>query len=190
MGSTRLPGKVLMPLGDKTVLGHVITRCKKIAADVVCVATTGLPGDVAVIEEATLYGVRTHRGPTANVLGRYYGAAVELGADEIVRITADCPLINPSVCNEVIQLREAMGVPYASNNYPTWTFPRGLDCEVFTFGLLEEAHTEATNPYDREHVTPWMRRGHTTHLDGPALGHHRWTIDTPEDYALLRLLYG
>src|SRR5689334_484849 len=102
MGSTRLPGKVMMPLGGRTVLAEVVARCKTIAAaDVVCVATSDLPKDDVVAREAEDCGVAVFRGDEMDVLSRYHGAAKAVGASEVLRVTADCPLIDPAVCGDV-----------------------------------------------------------------------------------------
>jgi len=193
MGSTRLPGKVLMTLGGRTVLEHVLRRCLAIAeADTVVCATTDRAADDAVATEAERLGAAVFRGDEADVLGRYLGAAREAGVDEILRVTSDCPLIDPELCGAVIALRRAEGVDYAANNMPP-TWPHGLDCEAFTTAALARADAEAGAPADREHVTPWLRRAEDVRranlpVPGEPRPDYRWTLDTPEDYeALVRL---
>ncbi len=180
LGSTRLPGKVLMDLGGVTVLGSVLNRCKAIKADVVCCA---IPfEDDAIAEESERWGVSVWRGPEDDVLARYYGAAEALGATEIMRITADCPFIDPTVCNAVFELRAAQNADYASNVMPRG-WPKGLDCEAFTFDALEQAHEQATFSYDREHVTAWLQRSphiRRVNLEGPGKTGNL-CIDTIED---------
>jgi len=194
MGSTRLPGKVLKQLGDRTVLGHVVRRATAVrGADVVCVATSTLAEDDAVAEEAVRCGAHIFRGDEADVLQRYIDAADMLNADTVMRITSDCPLIDPEVCAQVLTLRAERGVDYASNvGAALW--PHGLDCEAFSAALLKSAGHEATAADDREHVTLWMRRNTAVEkadLDGPGApaSRQRWTLDYPEDLAFLERLF-
>jgi spore coat polysaccharide biosynthesis protein SpsF len=190
MGSTRLPGKVMMPLGSRSVLEHVLTRCQRIStADKVCLATSVSPRDDVVAEEARRLGVELFRGDELDVLSRYYGAAKMLGADEILRVTADCPLIDPGVCDAVIRIRRRAGTDYACNFSPP-TFPHGLDCEAFSMTALARAQRSSDTAYQREHVTVWLIENPTTTKanlthDGPNASRHRWTLDTPEDYRFL-----
>ena len=124
------------------------------------------------------------------MLGRYFGAARSVDATEVMRVTSDCPLIDPEVCDAVIGLRRSTGAPYACNNMPA-TWPHGLDCEVFTMAALEDAADKAADPFDREHVTPFIRRsGEVSNLPSPdpSLRHHRWTLDTADDLAFFQAL--
>jgi spore coat polysaccharide biosynthesis protein SpsF (cytidylyltransferase family) len=127
-----------------------------------------------------------------DVLDRYYQAARYLKADIVVRVTSDCPLIDPSVCDAVIQLRQDADADYACNNMPP-TWPHGLDCEAFTAEVLARASREARDPYEREHVTPWirtkpgLRRANLPGPEGDSAG-QRWTLDFPEDLAFFRAL--
>lgn len=198
-GSSRLPGKVLLPLGGahgaaSTVLAEVLRRCRAIpGVDVVCCAVPHGPLDDAVAELASAAGAQVSRGSEADVLDRYWQAARQVGADLVMRVTSDCPLIDPGLCGQVIRLVEP-GVDYASNNMPPG-FPHGLDCEAFTARALGEAAATATESADREHVTPWLRRGDPARiraLAGPGgdLVRHRWTLDYPEDYVFLREVFG
>lgn len=195
MGSSRLPGKVLAKLGDRTVLAHCLSRAAAVpGADAVCLATSELAIDDPVAEAAAQSpGVTVFRGHETDVLSRYAGAARATNADIVLRITCDCPLIDPVVCGEVLALRAKTGTSYASNNL-TREWPHGLDCEAFTRQALDAADREATAPYDREHVGPWMRRAAgaaAAHLSGPsaAAARHRWTLDHPEDLAFLLALW-
>ena len=106
---------------------------------------------------ADAVGVVTHRGSEKDVLLRYLGATKMVDADVILRVTSDCPLIDPEIAADVVQLRKTKSCHYAANNMPR-TFPHGLDCEAFTREALEQAHIEARDDYDREHVTPWLRQ--------------------------------
>ncbi len=187
MGSTRLPGKVMRPLGDTTVLGQVLRRCAAIPGiDIVVCATGTGPEDEPIVAEAPRHGAVVSRGSPGDVLARYHGAALQVGADIVMRVTSDCPLIDPEVCGAVLALRREAGADYAANNMPP-SFPHGLDCEAFTATALARAAGIATDPHDREHVTPWLRRSEglvRANLAGPGgdLIHNRWTLDYPEDF--------
>lgn len=191
LGSSRLPGKILQNLGDRTVLQHDIDRLKRVAgADVVVIATTDSPKDDAVAEAAASYGAVVFRGDEQDVLSRYLGAARMVDADVIMRVTSDCPLIDHEICAAVLSLRARMRADYAANNMPR-LFPHGLDCEAFTRDALERAAKEATSPYDREHVTPYLRRQpglKRANLVGPGwpANQQRWTLDFPEDLAFFQ----
>lgn len=191
MGSTRLRGKVLEYMGGAPVLAHVIRRCEAIPGidDVVCATVPGLDGD-DIAELAVSLGAAVFRGPETDVLARYHGAAHVSGADVVLRITSDCPLIDPQLCAAVLRLRIDENADYAANNMPP-SWPHGLDCEAFTIEALDQAMARATEPYDREHVTPWIRRNEAfrrVNLEGPggALAIQRWTLDYPEDLVFLR----
>jgi spore coat polysaccharide biosynthesis protein SpsF (cytidylyltransferase family) len=192
-GSTRLPGKVLEDIAGHTVLEHVLHRCRAIpGADVVCCAVPLDSDSDRVAEHARIAGAKVYRGDEHNVLARYYGAALEVGAGVVMRVTSDCPLIDPEICGAVLRLRAARNADYACNNMPR-TGPHGLDCEAFTFAALERAAREATDAYDREHVTPWLR-SHSqllrVNLPADAGGLDlRWTLDYPEDLAFFRALF-
>jgi spore coat polysaccharide biosynthesis protein SpsF (cytidylyltransferase family) len=192
-GSTRLPGKVLEPLAGRSVLAHVIERCLAIGADVVCCAIPAGTGDDAVDAEAKRAGALTFRGSEADVLDRYYQAAIALGLDVIIRVTADCPLIDPVVCRAVLSLYHRAGADYACNNQPP-TWPHGLDCEVFGIEWLSRAWQEAAEPWQREHVTPYIRnhpwaRRVNLPMPTPMRPDLRWTLDHPADLLLLRSLF-
>ncbi len=191
MTSTRLPGKVMLPLGDKTVLGHVLSRCWQIEGvdEVCCAIPIGEEHDV-LIEESQKYNAIVFRGSEKNVLERYYEAAKFTNADLIMRITSDCPLINPQVCSNVIKLHKETKTEYTCNNMPP-SWPHGYDCEVFGMKQLEESVQNSTLPGDFEHVTEWMRRSLAVeNLKNPAGNEHniRITLDTPEDYELIKEL--
>jgi spore coat polysaccharide biosynthesis protein SpsF len=192
--STRLPGKILNRLGEKTVLAHVLERCRAIdGIDEVCCATTEKPDCDLIVEEAKRAGVAIFRGSESDVLGRYYGAAKMLRADNVLRVTSDCPLVDPAVCAQVLALGIEENAAYACNNMPP-TWPHGLDCEVFQFEWLERADREATDPFDREHVGPFIREhpeAKTVNLPSPeaTMATHRWTLDTPADLAFFEALW-
>ena len=194
MGSIRLPGKVMMDLHGRTVLAHVLTRCQAIkGVDVVCCATVEGPDGDPIADEAQQCGVVVFRGSEEDVLDRYFRAAMSLGADVVMRVTSDCPLIDPEVCAQVLDLLTDGGLDYACNNMPP-AFPLGLDCEAFTAAALAKAASVARDPYEREHVTPWLRVQpgiRRANLEGPRAGaaEMRWTLDYPEDLAFFRTLF-
>jgi len=195
MGSSRLPGKVLLELGGQTVLAHVLQRCRRIpSADLVVCAVPDEPESEPVEREAKACGAVVFRGSEKDVLARYLGAARYVHADCIMRVTSDCPLIDSNVCGAVLTLRRQGELDYAANNIPR-TFPHGLDCEAFTTAALAEAAASTDLAYDREHVTPWLRRaahlkrGNLLSADA-ALASHRWTLDYPEDLTFLRAVVG
>lgn len=194
MGSTRLPGKVLMDLGGETVLSRVLNRVQRTTlVDQVIVATTTVLQDDVIVQACLERGIRSFRGSEDDVLGRYYHAAVESGADVVVRITSDCPLIDPQVIDATIRLFTNQGCDYASNVFPR-TYPRGLDVEVFSSDALGRAWQEARSLHEREHVTPYLYE-HPARFRQVSLraakdySRHRWTLDTPEDLQLLRAIY-
>lgn len=192
--ASRLPGKVLLDIGERTVLARVIERCLAIeGAQAVCCAIPESAENDPVAAEAERAGAQVFRGSEADVLGRYYEAAKSLDTDVVLRVTADCPLIDPWVCADVLRLRESADADFADNNTPPG-WPHGLDCEAMTFAWLKRAHDEAVDPLDREHVTTYIRRhpdARRVSLRGPggSLLNHRWTIDYPEDLDFLRALY-
>jgi glutamate-1-semialdehyde aminotransferase/spore coat polysaccharide biosynthesis protein SpsF (cytidylyltransferase family) len=191
MGATRLPGKVLMNLGGAPALGWVTRAAQAVfGVDEAWIATTTNAADDAVAEWATKNNVPVHRGSEHDVLDRYAGAAKASGADVVIRLTADCPFLDPQVVAQTIRLRAVTGVAYASNvDPPTW--PDGLDCEVLTAEALFNAAAEAKRPTDREHVTPFVRNNRARFpsecLIAPLfdLAKERWTLDTPEDFKFL-----
>ncbi|WP_096704059.1 glycosyltransferase family protein [Magnetospirillum sp. 15-1] len=195
MGSTRLPGKVLKPLGGMTALAQCLRRCKAIPGidRVVCAIPHG-DAEAPVAAEAERCGALVARGPSDDVLKRYRIAAEAAGADIVMRVTSDCPLIDPLLCGRLLTKLRDEGLDFVCNNTPH-SWPHGLDAEAFTMRLLAEADERATEPFDREHVTPWMRRA--PHLkrgniarDGADLSEEcRWTLDYPEDYAFLAALF-
>lgn len=191
MGSTRLPGKILKEVLHKPLLAFELERLRRVKrANAIVIATTTNPRDLPIVEFCTKYGVECFRGDEDDVLSRYYECAVAHKFDIVVRITADCPLIDPEIIDQILEtMLECKLYEYVSNTL-TRTFPRGLDCEAFYFKNLEQAYEEATERSDREHVTLYMHRAIRTDLlrniSSPVnLSHHRWTVDTPEDFELI-----
>jgi spore coat polysaccharide biosynthesis protein SpsF len=194
MGSSRLPGKVLKELGEETALARVIRRLQRSTLiDELLVATTVSPADDAIVDECARICVPTFRGSELDVLDRYYRAAQISNTDIVVRITSDCPLIDPAVTDQTIRHFLEQSGDYCSNALLR-TFPRGLDTEAMRFDVLERAWNEARFPHQREHVTPYI-------YEHPELfricsfessedyGHYRWTLDTAKDLELLRTIY-
>lgn len=189
MGSTRLPGKVLMDLGGRPMLTLLLERLGRLDLPVV-VATSTAPSDDQVTEVAAAAGADVVRGSEHDVLGRYLAALDQHPADHVVRITADCPMTDPAIVRSVVDLHLRTGADYTSNVLPR-TFPKGLDVEVVRSGSLRQAATDASTPSEREHVTPHLYR-HPERFalanlsSGSDLGRHRWTVDTAEDLDRLR----
>ena len=198
MGSSRLPGKVLQDLAGQPVLAFVLERVRRIAGvDEVAVATSTLATDDPVADLARRHGVRVVRGSELDVLDRYATAAAELEAELVVRVTADCPLVDPAVIDQLLAFRGAGELDYAAvltGAVPAdgrRRFPDGLDTEVVRSSVLAEATREATAAYDREHVTPFVKarpqRFRIGYLEAETdLGDERWTIDHAEDLAFVR----
>jgi spore coat polysaccharide biosynthesis protein SpsF (cytidylyltransferase family) len=185
-GSTRFPGKVLAVLGDRPMLAHVVERASRAATiDGVVVATTKEADDDAVASLAARCGAGVTRGPAEDVLTRFVMAAREHAADVIVRITADCPLLDPAVVDAVVLARDQHDADYASNLEPP-TYPDGYDVEVLTTACLMRVDSEATLPYEREHVTARIREHESDYHVVRVAGDHdlswmRLTVDVPED---------
>jgi spore coat polysaccharide biosynthesis protein SpsF len=194
MGSTRLPGKVLKDLEGETVLSRVIKRVRRATLiDELLVATTDHPADDTIVDESRRCSVRIARGAEEDVLDRYFRAAQLSGADIIVRITSDCPLIDPEVTDKTIRAFLEKQPDYASNALLR-TYPRGLDTEVVTMHALERAWRQATRPYQRTHVTPYIyehaEEFKILSVTGEAdYSDHRWTLDTHEDLEFIRAIY-
>lgn len=199
MGSTRLPGKVLMPLRNKPVLWHVNERLKhsRNLNDII-IATTDLAEDDPIENFCSQHNIKCYRGSSSDVLSRYYYAAKFFNAGLIVRITADCPLIDPRLIDSMLEVYEDLSLSgsapdYMSNVHPR-TFPRGLDAEIFTFAALQKAFSEADKEFEREHVTPYFYqtpdRFKTYNFTSVAdYSNHRWTVDTDEDFRLIAEIY-
>jgi spore coat polysaccharide biosynthesis protein SpsF len=194
MGSTRLPGKVLKDLGGETVLARVVNRTRRATLlDEVVVATSILPADDVIARECEALKVACFRGDETDVLDRYYRAAQKFATDAVVRITADCPLIDPELIDAAIRSRLDQKADYASNSLAR-TYPRGLDVEVFTADALSRAWSAAKEEYQRTHVTPYLYQNPELFkvISIAEEGDHskyRWTLDTAEDLELLRAVY-
>lgn len=199
MSSTRLPGKVLMPLGGKPLLERMVERLRKsVHGNKIIIATTWQPADNPVAELGVKLHVPVFRGHPVDLLDRHYQAAREFGFDYVVKIPSDCPLIDPQVVDFVIDSFFAEGnLDYAGNLHPA-TWPDGNDVEIFTTEALERAWREAQLVHQREHTTPYIfenpqifRLKNIINPEGsPELSaRYRLTIDYPEDYLLIRTVF-
>jgi spore coat polysaccharide biosynthesis protein SpsF len=198
MGSSRLPGKVLQDVHGKPLLIREAIRVRRAQSlGQVIVATTVDPEDDPIVEACRLQGLPCFRGDPLDVLDRYYQAAQLFRAEVIVRLTGDCPLIDPREIDRTVWAFFAAGVDFAANRLPPpWkrTTPIGMDTEVVTIDALARAWREAEARYAREHVMPYMYeqagRFDTLLVDhSPDLGGYRLTVDTPEDLALIREIF-
>lgn len=194
MGSTRLPGKVLADIQGHPMLWHVVQRVRAARSlDEVVVATTTEAADDAIGILCGQLEVSCFRGSEKDVLDRYYQAARQLEAEAVVRITSDCPLIDPEVIDKTVRAFLSEDADYASNSLVR-TYPRGLDTEVMTFEALKTAWSEAHQHYERAHVTPYLYENPkrfkivsvTNEEDHSA---PRWTVDTPGDLEFVRAVY-
>lgn len=189
MGSSRFPGKVAKPLGNTTVLGMCLNRLKlSKVIDNIVVATTVDPLDQKVIEIATSEEVGHFIGDSQDVLSRFYDCAVDFNGDLILRITADCPFIDPTLIDEALVFFQKNNLDYFCNQNPL-QYPDGLDFDIFTFDLLKKTFLEANTKYDREHVTPFMKqvpnlRSLPIQIEAD-YSKLRWTVDEPEDLIVL-----
>lgn len=194
MGSTREPGKVMRQLGGMPMLAWVVRAAKAATGiDEVFVATTQEDRDNTIVHWCIVNGIDVWRGPEDDVLKRFYDCAKAANADVVVRLTGDCPFLDPAVISDVVLLRKHAVVDYASNvDPPTW--PDGLDVECFTMAALSRAHHEATLPSDRDCLTQYITRNRHRFLCAnltcpiPNLQHERWVIDTKEDFSFAEQL--
>jgi len=192
MGSSRLPGKTLMELENKkTTLDFVIEQLSfsKFINRVV-IATTSLDEDNVIEQKVKSLGINCFRGSEMDVLDRYYRCAKEFEMKTIVRITADCPIIDPTIVDKVIEQFQSGNYDYAANIIFR-TYPVGTDTEIFSFNSLEKCWNEAKQPSEREHVTPFMRNKNSNFKieniqNDQDLSHLRWTLDLKEDLILIR----
>lgn len=197
-GSTRLPGKILKPLSGKPMLLHVFNRLAQAKlVDKIIIATTILPEDDAVQIFCEENKILFFRGSSADVLSRYYETAKRFNSNVIIRITADCPLIDPTIIDKMVERFTEETVKekfeYLSNVSPR-TFPRGLDTEIFSFASLEKTYHEAHQEYEREHVTPYIYQhpeifSLSNYPNNHDYSFHRWTVDTAEDFELIKEIY-
>ena len=196
MGSTRLPGKVLRDINGMTMLDRVVRsvmRCKHV--DEVVVATSELPMDLAIVNHCRDFGYSVFAGDHLDVLSRFVKAATKFEADRVIRITADCPLIDSRTIDQIVtQLENDPLLDYACNFFPNRMYPRGLDAEALTFETLKLANKLSRESTQREHVTLQIYQNPTLYRIGSVQprqdhSHLRWTVDTAEDLHLVNLIY-
>jgi spore coat polysaccharide biosynthesis protein SpsF len=194
MGSTRLPGKVLADIHGHPMLWHVLERLKNTQTlDEIVVATSVERADDVIVAFCRNHQFACFRGSEMDVLDRYYQAALKYGADVIVRITSDCPLIDPGVTDKTVKAFLEQQPDYASNSLQR-SYPRGLDTEVIACPALERAWRNACIPYQRVHVTPYIYENPSEFKIVSVAGErdysaHRWTVDTAEDLDFVRAVY-
>ena len=193
MGSARFPNKVMQPICATPMIGLLLGRLAKARRiDQIVLATSEDPRNEQLAHYVRELGYEVYRGSEEDVLDRYYVAAKRYGADVVVRITGDCPLIDPEVVDAVIEKFSSSGVDYASNSAPP-TYPDGLDTEVFSAQALEAAWSGANSSYEREHVTPFMSESSQfargSHVNASDESAERWTVDEPEDFEVVRKVF-
>jgi spore coat polysaccharide biosynthesis protein SpsF len=196
MSSTRLPGKVLLPLAGAPMIVRQLERVRRARRlERLVVATSDDPSDDALAEVAAGAGVLVHRGPLDDVLARFIGALDAFGpADHVARLTGDCPLADPDVIDAVADHVTGAGADYGSNTPPRRTYPRGLDVEVMTAEALRRAADVAASSEEREHVTWALHRRADLYRQAfvsqaAEEGDVRWTVDHPADYAFVAEVY-
>jgi spore coat polysaccharide biosynthesis protein SpsF len=194
-GSSRLPRKVLLPLLGAPMLTRVVRRVTRASrVDATIVATTTASSDDAIVALAEREGWLVARGSETDLLDRYVQVARAQAATTVIRITSDCPVIDPELVDDVVAALADGSFDYASNSLEPRTYPRGLDVEAMTMAALEQAWREDDDPGSREHATPYIYRHRELFRLGRVaspvdLSGHRWTVDTPEDYELIRRIY-
>lgn len=196
-GSSRLPEKIFLEFSGKSNLYHVYNRAKKSKKiDNIVIATTDKKKDDSVFEFCVKEHINCFRGNENDVLDRFYCCCEQYGLtqnDIVVRITADCPLIDPFIIDEVIECFETNSFEYVSNTIDP-TYPDGLDVEVFSFSALKKSWAEAKLFSEREHVTPYIKNNETlfkigSYKNSTNLSQYRWTLDETEDYQLINIIY-
>ncbi len=190
LGSTRLPRKVLKPILERPLIDFLIERLKQVKlVDQIIVATTSSKEDDVLYDILLKAGIDCFRGSEEDVLDRYYQTAKVFKVDTIIRITADCPLMDPAIVEKVISFYRSNQFDYVSNIHPP-TYPDGLDVEIFSFLVLEKIWKKAAGREEREHVTlPIVRSGryHLGNVSGETdYSSERWTVDYEEDYFLVK----
>jgi len=196
MSSTRLPGKVMADLAGAPMILRQIERLQRARRlDRIAVATSTDPSDDGLAAMLALHDIAVHRGPLDDVLARYEGAVAAFGpAEVLVRLTADCPLADPEAIDATVSLLTDRGLDYAANTPAHRTYPKGLDVEVMRVDCLLRAAREATDPYEREHVTPYLYRHPEIFAQdfisqAADEGEVRWTVDRPDDLEFVRQVY-
>ncbi len=196
MNSNRLPGKIIKSLMDKPVLEHIVERIRlaKNISSVTVATTTGRLDD-QVEKLCTARHIAFSRGSEHDVLARYYETSKKAKLDVVIRVSADCPLIDPHIIDQLVECYLSNQYDFVANVHPDIsqrTFPRGMDAEVFGFTLLEEAYQKAKEDYQKEHVTPYMYEHAKRQLclkNQKDYSFYRLTLDTPEDWRVIEIVY-
>lgn len=191
MGSTRLPGKVMLEAAGKPLLGHLVERLQRSASlEQIIIATSTSPDDQVIADFCDAAGIAVFRGSNADVLDRYFQAATRYSVHTIVRVTSDCPLIDPELIDEMVPffLKHINDYDLVTNRHPL-TFPDGIDFDIMSFGKLQYVWQQAWQANQREHVIPyfWESGMRVFNFEHPErlFNQHRWTLDYPEDYVLI-----
>jgi spore coat polysaccharide biosynthesis protein SpsF len=193
-GSSRLPGKVLSQIENKSMIWHVINRVKKIkSVQQIVLITTNDESDQVLLDIAKNEDIMGFAGDTTNVLSRHYQCALKTSADPIIRITSDCPIIDPYLVEDMLQFFLTHNYDYVSNIHPA-TYPDGLDVEIFSFQTLEKTFLDAKLNSEKEHVTPYVEKHPElfnifNFENDEDLSHIRLTVDEKEDLELIQHLY-
>ena len=194
MSSSRLPGKVMKPILGKPMLQLHIERVQRAKSiDKLVIATSTSTEDDAIEQLCKELHVECYRGSLDNVLDRFVQAAAQYQPDYVLRLTGDCPLFDPSLCDEFIHYALSQNYDYCANGNPA-TFPDGLDMEIMTYAALLDAAKNATFPSEREHVTPYIQKQPERFKIGVFkndidLSSLRWTVDEPEDFEVIKRIY-
>jgi glutamate-1-semialdehyde 2,1-aminomutase len=193
MGSTRFPNKVMQPITGKPMIELLLQRLSMAQGiDQIVLATSNHTSNQPLIAHVERLGYQVYEGSENDVLDRYYQAACIYQPDVVIRITGDCPLIDPIMVDAMINQFKQSNADYLTNTCPP-TFPDGLDISIFTFEALQKAHSQATKPYDREHVTPYIRECSlfTIHnySNNENFSEERWTVDEPEDLEVVSQVF-
>jgi spore coat polysaccharide biosynthesis protein SpsF len=194
MTSSRLPGKVMMEVLDRPLLQYHVERLQKAKlADDVIVATTINYTDDPIVYFCKKLNIKYYRGSEENVLSRYYEAAKLYKADNVIRVTSDCPIIDPEIVDKTIQYYLNNNYDYVSNCTINRKYPRGMDTEIFSFNALSQAYKKAKKESELEHVTTYMWKNPQIFKLGSVVNEvdeskHRWTVDTLDDFMLIRLI--
>ena len=193
MGSTRLPGKVMKKINGKTVIELLIARLTKSnQLNKIIIATSDKTQNDPLVKHINSLGYICERGSEDDVLARYYETAVKHKLEVIVRITGDCPLVDPLIVDDIIEMYKCGDSQYISNVSPP-SYPDGLDVEVFSFEALKLAYNQATDPFEREHVTPFIRNQsnikQSNLINDVDLSNLRWTLDEKEDFEVIKNIF-
>tara|TARA_Y200000002_G_C22612399_1_gene634423 strand:+ start:33 stop:743 length:711 start_codon:yes stop_codon:yes gene_type:complete len=193
MGSTRLPGKIMKKILNKPMIEYLIERASKSKMiDDIIVATSDTKENKELVDFLKAKSVKYFIGDENDVLSRYYYTAKKFNIDNIIRVTADCPLIDATIIDDTVKKYYKDKVDYASNIFPR-SFPKGLDTEIFSFNSIEKAFNEANSLYDREHVTPYIRESGKFDISNISYekdySYLRLTVDWEEDFKLISKIF-